>query len=162
MGDRYYSVSEVNALLPRVRDAFTTVMHLRAQLKPIYRRLEQAGAAPDRSDFEVELPGAASEVISDRAAFKSMIEMLNEELSAISDLGGTVKDLDTGLVDWRALRHGEDILLCWRFGETEIAFWHDMDAGFAGRRPVTELVGTEAAPVLAGAPTSTPSSPPRR
>jgi hypothetical protein len=144
MSARYYSLSEVNALLPRVRDAFTTVMHLRARLKPIYKRLEQAGAAPDRSDFEVELPGATSEVVSDRAAFKGMIEALNEVLNEISELGGTVKDLDTGLVDWRALRHGEDILLCWRFGEQEIGFWHDMETGFAGRRPVTELAGTEA------------------
>jgi hypothetical protein len=147
MSSRYYSVPEVNAFLPRVREAFTRVMQLRAQLKPIYRRLEQVDAAPDRSDFEIDLPGAAPEVLRDRAAFKGMIEMLNDELGAIADLGGNVKDLDTGLVDWRALRYGEDILLCWRFGETEIAFWHDMEAGFAGRRPVAELVGTEAAPL---------------
>jgi hypothetical protein len=142
----YYSVNEVNALLPRVREAFTRVMQLRAALKPIYRRLELADAAPDRSDFEVLMPGAAPEVVRDRAAFKGMIEMLNDELAAIADLGGNVKDLDTGLVDWRALRHGEDILLCWRFGETEIGFWHEMETGFAGRRPVAELAGTEASP----------------
>ena len=146
MRSRYYSVPEVNALLPQVREAFTNVMQLRAQLKPIYRRLEQAGAAPERSDFEIELPGATPEVLRDRAAFKSMVEMLNEALGSISELGGNVKDLDTGLVDWRALRHGEDILLCWRLGETEIGFWHDMEGGFAGRRPIAELLGTEAAP----------------
>jgi len=145
MSSRYYSVPEVNAVLPRVREAFTCVMQLRAQLKPIYRRLELADAAPDRSDFDIVLPGVAPEVLRDRAAFKAMIEMLNDELSTIADLGGNVKDLDTGLVDWRALRHGEDILLCWRFGETEIGFWHDMETGFAGRRPVDELIGTEAA-----------------
>ena len=136
MGSRYYSVPEVNALLPQVREAFTNVMQLRAQLKPIYRRLERADAAPERSDFEIELPGAAPEVLRDRAAFKSMVEMLNEQLNAISELGGNVKDLDTGLVDWRALRHGEDILLCWRLGEAEIAFWHDTDAGYGGRQPL--------------------------
>ncbi len=150
MGPRYYSVSEVNALLPRVREAFTQVMQLRAQLKPIYRRLEQADAAPDRSDFDITLPGAPPEVVRDRAAFKGMIEMLNDDLGAIAELGGNVKDLDTGLVDWRALHHGEDILLCWRFGETEIGFWHDLEAGFAGRRPVAELIGSEASPHGAG------------
>jgi hypothetical protein len=144
---RYYSINEVNAVLPQVREAFTRVMQLRAQLKPIYRRLEFADAAPDRSDFDIMLPGAPEDVLHDRAAFKGMLEMLNEELASIADLGGNVKDLDVGLVDWHALRHGEDILLCWRFGETEIAFWHDLETGFAGRRPVEELLGTEAAPV---------------
>ena len=159
MSARYYSVSEVNDLLPRVREAFTRVMQLRAQLKPIYKRLEQADAAPERSDFEIELPGAPIDVIRDRAAFKSMVEMLSEELAAVADLGGNVKDLDTGLVDWRALRHGEDILLCWRFGETEIGFWHEMETGFAGRRPIAELLGTEAAPLAAPtSPTSTTPS----
>ena len=158
MSSRYYSVSEVNELLPRVREAFTLVMQLRSQLKPVYRRLEQADAAPDRSDFEIQLPGATPEVIRDRAAFKGMIEMLNEELATISELGGNVKDLDTGLVDWRALRHGEDILLCWRFGETEIGFWHDMETGFAGRRPVAELLGTEAAPTVATTPPPLPTT----
>ena len=159
MGSRYYSVPEVNALLPQVREAFTRVMQLRAQLKPIYRRLEMADAAPDRSDFDVMLPGASPDVLRDRGAFKGMIEMLNDELATIAELGGTVKDLDTGLVDWRALRHGEDILLCWRFGETEINYWHDMEAGFSGRRPVDELVGTEASPVGWQA---SPPSPPKR
>ena len=78
-------------------------------------------------------------MLRDRAAFKSMVEMLNEALGSISELGGNVKDLDTGLVDWRALRNGEDILLCGRLGETEIGFWHDMETGFAGRRPIAEL-----------------------
>ncbi len=148
MSTRYYSVPEVNALLPRVREAFGRVLQLRAQLKPIYRRLELADAAPDRSDFEILVPGASREVTRDRAAFKSMIEMLNEELAAVADLGGTIKDLDTGLVDWLARRNGEEILLCWRFGETEIAFWHDLETGVAGRRPVAELIGTEAARVI--------------
>src|SRR5262245_49465061 len=101
MSSRYYSVPEVNAVLPQVREAFTHVMQLRAQLKPIYRRLEMVGAAPDRSDFDIELPGAPAEVLRDRAAFKGMIEMLNDELNSIAEVGGNVKDLDTGLVDWR-------------------------------------------------------------
>ena len=136
MSSRYYSVPEVNALLPQVREAFTNVMQLRAQLKPIYCRLEQAGAAPERSDFEIELPGATPEVLRDRAAFKSMVEMLNEALGSISELGGNVKDLDTGLVDFPARHNGEDVLLCWQLGEDEIAFWHGADEGFAGRKPL--------------------------
>jgi hypothetical protein len=50
-----------------------------------------------------------------------------------------VKDADEGLVDFPALREGEEILLCWKLGEAEIAYWHDLEQGFAGRRPIDEL-----------------------
>ena len=45
-----------------------------------------------------------------------------------------VKDLDRGLVDFPALREGEEVLLCWQVGEDEVAFWHGLDEGFAGRK----------------------------
>jgi hypothetical protein len=85
-------------------------------------------------------------VLRDRAAFKALVEMINDEVTAIGDTGAVLKDLDTGLVDWLASRNGSDIWLCWRFGEPEIAFWHEYDTGFSGRRPIAELAGTEAAP----------------
>ena len=50
--------------------------------------------------------------------------------------GAQVKDLDSGLVDFPALHHGETVLLCWQLGEDEIAWWHRVDDGFAGRRPL--------------------------
>jgi hypothetical protein len=56
-----------------------------------------------------------------------------EEIRA---LGVLVKDLDTGLVDFPSVREGEEILLCWRLGEEEVAFYHGYDDGFAGRRPL--------------------------
>jgi len=50
--------------------------------------------------------------------------------------GANVKDLDEGLVDFPAQREGEEILLCWRLGEDVVAFWHGLEEGFAGRRPI--------------------------
>ena len=47
-----------------------------------------------------------------------------------------MKDLDDGLVDFPARRGGEDVLLCWRLGEDAIEFWHGLDEGFSGRRPL--------------------------
>ena len=55
---------------------------------------------------------------------------------AVQDLGLLVKDLDAGLVDFPSVRDGEEVLLCWRLGEDEVAFWHGYDDGFAGRRPL--------------------------
>jgi hypothetical protein len=54
----------------------------------------------------------------------------------IASHGAQVKDLDTGLIDFPALRHGETVLLCWQLGEDEIAWWHSVEDGFAGRRPL--------------------------
>ena len=56
-----------------------------------------------------------------------------------------VKDVDEGLIDFPA-RHGEQVvLLCWRDGEDDVAWFHDLASGFAGRRPISELVSTEPA-----------------
>jgi len=55
-------------------------------------------------------------------------------VNEIHGRGAIVKDVDEGLVDFPALRHGEEILLCWRLGEDEVAHWHDLEEGFAGRK----------------------------
>ena len=57
-------------------------------------------------------------------------------VNAIHTRGAIVKDLDEGLVDFPAVRGGEEILLCWRLGEDEVAFWHGLEEGFAGRQPL--------------------------
>jgi hypothetical protein len=54
----------------------------------------------------------------------------------IQALGAIVKDLELGLVDFPSLREGEEVLLCWRVGEDELGFWHPVDEGFSGRRPL--------------------------
>ena len=57
-------------------------------------------------------------------------------IHAIQALGVLVKDLDSGLVDFPSVRDGEEILLCWRLGEDEVAWYHGPDDGFAGRQPL--------------------------
>jgi hypothetical protein len=61
---------------------------------------------------------------------------LARTLEEVQELGVIVKDLDSGLVDFPSTRDGEDVLLCWRLGEDEVAFWHGYEDGFAGRRPI--------------------------
>ena len=66
---------------------------------------------------------------------KGVARCVNE----IHGLGAQVKDADEGLVDFPALRGDEEVLLCWKLGEGEIRFWHDLEEGFAGRRPLDDL-----------------------
>jgi hypothetical protein len=74
------------------------------------------------------------------AAADEAVETAASELAtAIGQVqaeGVLVKDLDSGLVDFPAKRDGEDILLCWQLGEDEVAFWHGVEDGFAGRQPL--------------------------
>ena len=54
----------------------------------------------------------------------------------IQDIGAEIKDINTGLVDFPSIRDGRKVCLCWQYGEEEIQYWHDLDAGFAGRQPL--------------------------
>jgi len=63
-------------------------------------------------------------------------EAVAAAVEELNRLGVLVKDLDRGLVDFPALRQGEEVLLCWQVGEDEVAFWHGVEEGFAGRKPL--------------------------
>jgi hypothetical protein len=57
----------------------------------------------------------------------------------IRDTGVLFKDINLGLLDFPALKDGREIYLCWKYGEGEIAFWHEIEAGYAGRRPIASF-----------------------
>ena len=63
---------------------------------------------------------------------------LRERIEAVLETGCLVKDLDTGLVDFPTLLRGEEVYLCWRLGESGIAFWHGVEEGFAGRKAIDQ------------------------
>ncbi len=139
MPRRHFSLDEANAAVPELQAIFGRVMQIRGQLKLIYKRLDDAGFAPTEDKFPISVPGASPEVIRDRASFQGLVAMLREEIVQVQELGCEIKDVETGLVDWFAESGGREILLCWKYGEKEVGFWHDLEAGFAGRRPVAEL-----------------------
>ena len=63
-------------------------------------------------------------------------EKLDGLVHRILETGAQIKDLNTGLLDFSARRDGREVYLCWQYGEGQIAFWHEVDAGFAGRQPI--------------------------
>ena len=67
---------------------------------------------------------------------QSLAEAASACVDRLLDLGVLVKDPDIGLVDFPAERDGEAVLLCWRVGEDDVAYWHGPTGGFAGRRPI--------------------------
>jgi hypothetical protein len=73
--------------------------------------------------------------VAERAAqLDALVEEMARKIAELEDFGVQVKDLDMGLVDFPAERYGERVLLCWRYGEAEVSFWHKPDEGFNGRK----------------------------
>jgi hypothetical protein len=135
---RYFTIAEANALVPALEARFSMVMQLRAQLRTSYEALERAGEPPTPDSLErSDGPDAVRKL---RGRFRALLEALTEELAAVEGLGVTVKDLDIGLCDFLGERDGRDVWLCWQYGEKQVGFWHEIDAGFASRHPLAELV----------------------
>jgi hypothetical protein len=135
----YFTVEDANERVPRLQRLFTEVMQIRTQLKPMYKRLEAKGFAPVGDDFEPVVAKAPADVIRERTTFRALLDVLKGVVAEINACGCEIKDIESGLVDWYAHVGGRDVYLCWRFGEKEIGFFHELDTGFAGRRPITDL-----------------------
>jgi hypothetical protein len=133
MTPRYFTPDEANALLPEVREAAETLVgHRRALVEANANRAHLASQiAGNGGDFDPQEPRELEEVLQREA------EAVGHAIERLEGLGVLVKDADRGLVDFPALReNGEEVLLCWQVGEDEIAFWHGLEEGFAGRKPL--------------------------
>ncbi|MBI2204873.1 MAG: DUF2203 domain-containing protein [Candidatus Rokubacteria bacterium] len=132
MADRYFSPEEVEALVPdltrlmgEVMDRHGAVQALGERVREERQRLTMAGGG---------MPSASWR--EDAARLERLLAEVQARLKAIGALGGVVKDLGQGLVDFPHLREGREVNLCWKYGETAIRFWHGLDEGFAGRQPL--------------------------
>jgi hypothetical protein len=130
VADSHFTVAEANALLPTVRPLVERMVAERRRLAEALERRDALGRATGTNGggFDLRVPAEIGE-----AAGKA-VEGIKRCLEELTALGVQVKDVDTGLVDFPSLRDGEEILLCWRLGEDEIAWWHTVDGGFTGRR----------------------------
>ncbi len=130
---RYFTVEQANEALRELRPvAEEMVEHHRRLLEAQVRRSDLASRAGSNggdltpTDFaEVE-----EELEREAAALARCVER-------IQSAGALVKDLERGLLDFPAKRDGDDILLCWHVGEGEIAYYHGLEEGFAGRKPLS-------------------------
>jgi hypothetical protein len=129
---RTFTRDEANAALADVRP-------LAEQMVAAKRALDEAQEQSDDAARSISGNGGGIPP-AELAALHEQLEQRATELAGIVDelhgLGVQVKDLDSGLVDFPALRDGEPVLLCWRLGEDEVAFWHGLEDGFAGRQPL--------------------------
>jgi hypothetical protein len=128
MNARRYTLEEARAALPRVKQLMETVqaarqdiLRLRPEVWPVLRKASTNGGSPQ-----------AGEMLNH-------FHRLETGVKGILRMGILIKDIDSGLVDFLSTRQGRDVFLCWRYGEDDIEYWHDLDAGFVGRQPLDDL-----------------------
>lgn len=134
---RLFTLDEAIALLPTIRPILQRIMDLRIRLERAERDTVSRHWKA-RTNGHVNYDGqagaaSAGEGQSQRVALRNE---LNGELVRLHELGVELKDPAIGLIDFRSLRDGRVVYLCWRLGEPTIAYWHDLDTGFAGRQPL--------------------------
>jgi hypothetical protein len=142
---RLYSLQDANALVPdiavvaaRLRDERNELVLLR----DAYR---------DREGVLVEIlmagePAAGVDVEGDdpalrrlRLRMRGLVDQMQADVAWLDERGIVLRDIPTGLLDFPALVSGRQAWLCWRLGEERVGFWHDVDEGLAGRRPLAAL-----------------------
>src|SRR6202142_1606727 len=122
---RYFTLEEANTALGPSRPLRDEIQSMRNN---IITHQPEAWPAIEKSAGNGGNP-TLSKLVED-------FDRLDKLLHRIFDTGAQVKDINTGLLDFHALRGGQEVFLCWKYGEEEIAFWHEVDAGFAGRQSI--------------------------
>lgn len=125
---KLFSIEEANALLPTVRQVVASI----SRAHGCVARLRDAatGAAEDAAN-------TGGGFMQEGDAYARSLMRLAEGATELEALGVQLKDYARGLIDFPAMRDGRIVLLCWQLGEGDrLEWWHDMEAGFAGRQPL--------------------------
>jgi hypothetical protein len=122
---QYFTLFEANQALITIRSLMDEVQAIRQKI--ITTQPEAWGA------IEKSVGNGGSRTLSKMV---QDFEHLDALVHQILDTGVLIKDVNLGLLDFPALRQGQEVYLCWQYGEGEIGFWHEVDAGFAGRQPI--------------------------
>lgn len=126
---RYFTVQDANGLLPRLTEILEELFRKTRKVAPLRQELDAATRKARGNGHLPESENAA-------AALDRLRQEIQADIGQIQALGVEIKDLQQGLVDFPSLRNGEEIYLCWRFGEAEVAYWHDRRSGFSGRQRI--------------------------
>jgi hypothetical protein len=132
MAEKHFTPEEANRLLPRLAPILERLIALRREMAARQQKMEALRAHVRGNGATAE--GRAFAQL--KGELHSLAEQLRQGIDEIQGFGCQVKDLDTGLVDFPALQQGQEVLLCWKLGETRIAFWHTAHEGYSGRKPL--------------------------
>ncbi|HEY5983821.1 MAG TPA: DUF2203 domain-containing protein [Anaerolineales bacterium] len=128
MAPRLFTVDEAKEAIKLIRPLIGEILRIRAD---VLSRQPELWTAMQRA--------AGNGGSADLSRLAKDFDRLDKLVHRILDSGAEIKDLGEGLVDFRASRRDQTVYLCWKYGEEDLAFWHDMEAGFSGRKPLAEF-----------------------
>jgi hypothetical protein len=130
---RYFRVEEANRMLPLVERIVGDVVRQWETVQALEHRL----SAVSRKNSSRAGDLYAEEVAQSQAEFEREKARLSDYIEELNSLGVELKGFD-GLCDFPSLRDGREVYLCWRLGEPQVAHWHEVRSGFAGRQPIDQ------------------------
>jgi hypothetical protein len=148
---RFFSIDAANAAIPELRTILETLRDERSQLIALrdeFARQTAREAAPTPGDPAPPepLPAGTGDDPADgegrrrlRLRMQGVIDQMQAGVARIDELGVTLREIETGLIDFPALVSGRQVWLCWRLGEGEIESWHELGDGFGGRQALVDL-----------------------
>jgi hypothetical protein len=135
MSDRYFDRNEAEELLPMIASVLNEAREQKQTMDVLDRDLAQAAA-------KIMVMGGwippHRELAEKRARRDQSRDRIKQAIEQLQEIGCVLKDLDEGLVDFPAMLDGREVYLCWKLGEERIGFWHGLDEGFAGRKPLED------------------------
>ncbi len=136
---RYFTVEDANRALPLVRQIVGDVVRQWGEVNELEQRLSVIAGRREPSKsagqlYDEEVGRSEEELETERGR-------LNEYIEELKAIGVEMKGLD-GLCDFPSMRDGREVYLCWRLGEPEVAYWHDLHTGFADRQPIANGMGS--------------------
>ena len=129
---KYYDLGAANARIEKLRPLLETLRSDRDAVAETQHRLEQLRQPSSNGEHQSELDHR-------REKMATLIKRMEAAVRQIDGWDVTLRDISSGLVDFPALVNGRPIWLCWKLGEGEIAWWHKLEAGIAGRKPLIEM-----------------------
>jgi hypothetical protein len=122
----YFTPLDANKILPEIQKQFSQIILLRNKVISLQEDLQKI--TNEGSKF--------SNFIAKKQELNSAVSRLYKEIEGLEKRGIMIKSVDDGLLDFPSLRFDEEVWLCWKYGESEIKFWHGRDEGFMGRKPL--------------------------
>ena len=122
----FFTTNEANQALPDVIKKYEYALAKQNEVKKIEQQLQMSISTTNSFENYVTL----------KQQLNSAITKMYEAIEILENTGVVVKSIDQGLLDFPSKRFDEEVWLCWKYGETEIKFWHEKDSGFMGRKPI--------------------------
>lgn len=131
LGEAQTLLPVLESLLRRAQKTGARAAEIEAELEQLRQRIFVSGG------MHIQVATIARR----RAERDKTLQDTQDTLTEIDEIGVQVKDLDKGLLDFPSIMDGQMILLCWKLGEPEIGYWHSVEEGFAGRKPIDGRFG---------------------